>query len=125
MRASCSTWPPLLCNDAEFASDGSEGLNGAVDVAGRMCRRHLGADTRLPLGHDREREADDIDSAGKQARRHLLRQCGIAQHYRDNRVTGASEREAKAGHLLAETRSIGVEAAAQIGTLLDQVEDGQ
>ncbi len=90
-----------------------------------MRRRHLGADARLALGHDGEGEADHVDAALQHLCRHLLRQRGVAEHDRDDRVAGAGEREAGLGHLCAEARGIGVEPLAQRVAVLDQVEDLQ
>ena len=51
-----------------------EGRDGEVDVRVAQRRRHLGADARPALGHDREEEPGDIDAAPVELRRQVLRQ---------------------------------------------------
>ncbi len=67
-----------------------------------MSGRNLGANARLAAWHDGKRKPDDEYAFLQQRSRHLLRQSGVAQHDRDDRVftgenveVGHSERVSK------------------------------
>ena len=64
------------------------------DVRGR----HLRADARLALGHDREREGDHVDPLVEQALGHLDGDACIAEHHGDDRMPGSGQRESGLVH---------------------------
>src|SRR5438309_4217591 len=51
---------------AELAAYAAEGVHGPFELLARQRRGHLRADARLPFGHDRIGEADDVHAALQQ-----------------------------------------------------------
>ncbi len=74
---------PNLSNHTEFLARLRESRDRALDIRLRMRRRHLRADARLPLRHDREGEADHVDAFLQHQRRHVLRELRVAKHDRE------------------------------------------
>ena len=74
--------------NAQFPLHVRERLNGPLQISGGMRRRDLGADARLPLRHDRIREADDVDALRKHRVGELRGKRRIFEHYRADGMRG-------------------------------------
>src|SRR5690606_3578061 len=103
----------LSSYDTKAAADALERLHRFIDLFRGVGRTHLGADTRLSLGHDGIREPDDIDALEQKLVGHSACQGGIAQHYRDNRMLARHQVEARRGHRRAKPLPIFTNAMTQ------------
>src|SRR5882757_7167103 len=79
---------------AELAAHPGEGIHGALELLARERRGHLGADARLPFGHDWIGEADDIYAVLQQPVGHAARERRIPDHHRDDGMLARLEIEA-------------------------------
>src|SRR5215470_15948547 len=70
-------------DDLELAADTREGRDRLLELRAAERGRHLRADARLALGHDREGEADDVHALGEQLLGHAAGERGVADHDRD------------------------------------------
>src|SRR6266853_4688408 len=83
--ACCLTSAFMICcsvrvfslKHAELAPHPGEGIHGAFELLARERRGHLGADARLPFGHDWIGEADDIYAVLQQPVSHAAGECRI------------------------------------------------
>src|SRR5207247_815568 len=83
-----------LPEDAVLRADLPECLDASIEVILLMGRRKLSADARLSLRHDREEEADHVDSFRVEIARHVRRELRVVEHDRDNRAVALLQVEA-------------------------------
>src|SRR5882724_1874356 len=83
----------VVSNNLELAADDCECLDRAIELLTRQCRGHLCADACLSFRHDRKRKPDDINTLLEQTCGHAARQCGIAEHHRNDGMLARLQRE--------------------------------
>src|SRR5262245_55595516 len=66
----------------EFAADGRERFDGAVEMLALVCCGDLHSDAGLPLRHHRIEEPDDVDPHLQQALGEALCQRSVVEHDR-------------------------------------------
>src|SRR5580704_14989 len=109
----------------QLAADVGEGLQRTLELAALERRRHLGANARLALGHDREGEADDVHAALEQRIRHAAGERGIAEHHRDDRMLAGLEVESRPREAGAEEARVVEQLRAQLRGVLEELEHGK
>src|SRR5665647_2107280 len=95
-------------------ADGGELLHGEVEVGDLVQRRHLHANARLAVGHDRVEEADGVDGALEQPGRDQLGVARLANHDRDDRVARPARLEPRRLHRRAEVLRVAPQPRAQV-----------
>src|SRR5439155_9567439 len=106
-------------------ADARESGNGAIDLFDSVRGRELHPDPRLTLRHDRIAETDDVDPFAEEVARHLVRDSGVADHDRDDRVVSGPDLESSRAHALAEPLGVRHQPLAQLAGLGEQVEHRQ
>ena len=83
-----------------------------------MGRRHLGADARLTLWHDRKEEAHHVYSLFQHTLGETLSQRRLTDHDRNYRVTSAGQFKTQGLKLLTEISGVALQPIAQIIAIL-------
>src|SRR5687768_10392678 len=109
----------------ELATHLDEGRECTFELRIGQASRHLCADSRLTVWHDRERESDDVDSFAEQPVGETRGECGITDHDRDDRVLAGLEAETGGLQACAEAAGVREQSVTQLRLLLDEVERAQ
>ena len=104
------------------AVDGGELLQCKIQVVTGVGGGDLHANARLALGNHRIKETYDVDPQLQQPSRHLLRQSGVTEHDRYDRMAAPFDLEADLGDPLAKMSSILVQLFAQVARRADEVQ---
>src|SRR6266478_659437 len=107
---------------AELAAHPGEGIHGALELLARERRGHLGADARLPFGHDWIGEADDIYAVLQQPVSHAAGERRIPDHHRDDGMLARLEIEAGPGEAGAEQTRVLEQLCTQLRGVLQELE---
>lgn len=110
------------CSQTQLGFDGGELFHCELEIFLGMGGRDLGANARLALGDHGEGETDHIDSAFQHGLGELLRQGGIAQHDRDDRMPAGKNVESQTFHSLAKEAGVFLESIPQLSGIGKHVE---
>ena len=115
----------FMRSKAHFLLDLCEAADGKIQILLRMTGGDLRADAVAALRDDRIAEADDIDALLEHPAREFLRRARIVEHDRNDRMLTGKQVEAMLFHLRAEIARVGMDAVAQLGGLLKQIDGAQ